>query len=45
MRAGHTRSEPPRVRLTSPNPAYPPEEFTLEEARIFGRVIGRFHKV
>jgi len=34
-------SEPPRIRLSSRNPAYQPYDVLLEEARILGRVRGR----
>lgn len=36
------RTEPPRLRLSSRNPAYEAYEVTIEEARIIGRVRGRF---
>jgi hypothetical protein len=35
-------SEPPTVRLTSRDPAYPPYERTLDEAYIQGRVVGHW---
>lgn len=39
------RSEPPRIRLTSNNPAYSAYEVDLVEARIIGRVVMRLERL
>ncbi|NGO63919.1 hypothetical protein G6N76_09545 [Rhizobium daejeonense] len=38
-------SDPPRLRLSSRNPSYPPYEVTTEEAHIIGRVKGRITRM
>ena len=39
------RTSPPRIRLSSRNPAYSPYEVTLEEAHIIGRIKGRISRM
>lgn len=38
-------SDPPTIRILSNNPAYPEYQRTLEEARIMGRVVGRWQRL